>query len=303
MSKCFPGGGPKYEKVAEAQGFASGPTATNYTIDAEDYHGQTSYNGATKMDGVPLGVPASNTVPEMPDIQPSSEYPTSATGSRPMKYTFSIFSGCAPGKSGLTANCILLVLLCAAQVGSSMSIGSVVLLADFFRRLSCVFLLIYDLEELQLEEDYGGSNVDVSGIAHRGGLLAKALVGVYLLSASFFMATFALWRMYGHDPPGLSSSGWLILFGTIGAALDICHVFCGVKQTLIHEDTELSRFWWCFLQVYGSLFVLAEGIFYTMSGGHYLDPIMAIFFAAFMAVGNVGPVLAACAEIYHRSRV
>ena len=31
------------------------------------------------------------------------------------------------------------------------------------------------------------------------------------------MATMALARMYGHDPPPLETPGWLLLLGTIGA--------------------------------------------------------------------------------------
>merc|ERR1711935_953391 len=205
------------------------------------------------------------------------------------------------GKSGLTANCLMLGVLCAAEVGSSMAIGSVSLLADFFRRLSCVFLLIYDLEEIQLDEEAGGQ-VDTSATSHRGNMLSKALIGIYLLSVSFFMATFALWRMYGHDPPNLTNDGRLILFGVIGVALDVLHVFCGVKQTLVHDDIDLSRFWWCFLQCYGSLLVLAEGLISSMNGGRYLDPILCIFFAGLIAVSSVGPVLQASSELYNRAR-
>merc|ERR1712146_394127 len=111
------------------------------------------------------------------------------------------------------------------------AIGSIVLLADFFRRLSCAFFLIYDMEAMQMEEECGRTS-DVRAMNQRGSLLSKALIGVYLLSASFFIAVFALWRMYGHNPPEMDSPGWLMLFGVGGVALDVLHVFSGVKQSL-----------------------------------------------------------------------
>ena len=59
-----------------------------------------------------------------------------------------------------------MVVLCAAEVGASMAIGSLLLLADFYHRLSCVFLLIHDMKSEQLLEDYVV-----------GGLAAKAFKG------------------------------------------------------------------------------------------------------------------------------
>jgi len=302
-SKCLPGKNKGYDKISEQQGFASG--TTSYTID-----GATGYQNNSDMDTVQMeGGYGQNSGTELPPIGPqSSEFPSTqprpigSMGGSTSFNTASVFASCCPGSSGITGNTILNVLICAAQIGASMAIGSTVLLADFFRRLSCAFFLIYDMEALQMEEECAGSQVDTRSIAHRGNLLSKALIGVYLLSASFFMATFALWRMYGHDPPEMSSAGWLILFGVFGVALDVLHVFNGVKQSLVHDDIELARFWWCYLQVYGSLFVLIEGLIASMNGGRYLDPIMCLFYAATMAVANMGPVMSACSEIYNRVR-
>eukprot|EP00658_Telonema_sp_P-2_P013268 TRINITY_DN15020_c0_g1_i1.p1 TRINITY_DN15020_c0_g1~~TRINITY_DN15020_c0_g1_i1.p1 ORF type:complete len:330 (-),score=73.56 TRINITY_DN15020_c0_g1_i1:514-1503(-) len=301
MSNCLPGGKIGYDRINEGNAFAATGPANNYTIDNEP--GAGSYQDSVKLDTMAPDSFGSVNQPGASLPPSQSEYPQSDFHTRPhMAHTSAnIFAACCPGKSGLTANTVLMVLLCAAEVGSSMAIGSLVLLTDFFRRLSCVFLLIYDMEALQLEEDLGGSP-DVRIISHRGNLLSKAMIGVYLLSASFFMATFALWRMYGHDPPQLDSPGWLILFGVLGVSLDVLHVFCGVNQTLVHDDIELSRFWWCFLQAYGSLIVLFEGLVASMSGGSFLDPIVAIIFAALMCIGNMGPVLASSAELYNRLR-
>jgi Co/Zn/Cd efflux system component len=213
-----------------------------------------------------------------------------------------IFAACCPGSSGLTANCILMVVLCATEVGASMSIGSLLLLADFYRRLSCVFLLIQDMESEQLKEDYAGSNVNVLAVGQRGSNLSKAFVGIYLLSASFFMATASLWRMYGHNPPEMDDSGYLVFLGALGLALDVLHVFCGVRQTIVHEDTSLSRHWWCIAQVYGSVFVMLEGLIDTANPGKYLDPIMTIFFVAVMCMCNVSATLSASSELYNRGR-
>ena len=42
----------------------------------------------------------------------------------------------------------------------------------------------------------------------------------------------------------MDESGYLILLGAIGLALDVLHVFCGVRQTIVHEDQSLSRPLW-----------------------------------------------------------
>ena len=106
-----------------------------------------------------------------------------------------VFASCFPGSSGLSANLILMVALCAAQLSGSMGIGSLLLLGDFFRRLSCAFLLIAQQKADQVEESFSGSSAEKRDVLDNGNLLSKVLVAVYLTSASFFMACLALWRM------------------------------------------------------------------------------------------------------------
>ena len=76
-----------------------------------------------------------------------------------------------------------MVVLCAAEVGASMAIGSLLLLADFYRRLSPRHG-VHDMESERLLEDYAGSSVSVLEVSKRASNLAKAFVGIYLLSAS-----------------------------------------------------------------------------------------------------------------------
>jgi hypothetical protein len=308
MSKCFNGSGG-YDKI-EGQGFAGGNNAatSSYSIDAPTGYQDTGNMNMQDVQGfapaTDMRAPGGN---PLPSIQPSSEYPPGAqasgnAGNHMMISTPNIFAGCCPGSSGLTANCVLMVVFCAAEVGASMSVGSLLLLADFYRRLSCVFLLIHDMESEQLSEDYAGSNVNVLEVSQRGSNLAKAFVGIYLMSASFFMATASLWRMYGHNPPLMDESGYLILLGAMGLALDVLHVFCGVRQTIVHEDQSLSRPLWCAAQAYGSGLVMMEGLIDSANPGKYLDPIMTIGFVAVMCICNMNATLSASSELYNRGR-
>jgi len=304
MSKCFNGSGG-YDRI-EGQSITGAQNTTNYSIDPTGYQDTGNVNmqnvhGFAPKTDAPPGVATNSGLPSVQPEYPPASHASSLAGGD-MSYSSNVFMSCCPGTSGLTANCVLMVVLCAAEVGASMSIGSLLLLADFYRRLSCVFLLIHDMETEQLKEDYAGSNVDVRAVSSRGSNMAKAFVGIYLLAASFFMATQSLWRMYGHNPPVMDSSGYLILFGAAGLGLDILHVFCGVRQTIIHDDMSVNRTWWCFAQAYGSILVMCEGLVDASDPGKYLDPIMTIGYVAMMCAVNLNPTLAASSELYNRGR-
>lgn len=104
---------------------------------------------------------------------------------------------------------------------------------------------------------------------------------------------------YGQDPPHLSSPGWLVLYGTVGLAVDVWHVWCGVKQTVAHDDSELPRHWWISLHIYGSMLVLLEGLICTARPGAYLDPIMTLFLAGIICWANTSQLLRGARELYH----
>lgn len=116
------------------------------------------------------------------------------------------------------------------------------------------------------------------------------------------MATASLWCMYEHNPPLMDESGYLILLGAIGLALGVMHVFCGVRQTIVHEDQTLSRPLWCAAQAYGSGLVMMEGVVDSANPGKYLDSIIEIGCVVAMCICNMNATLSATSELYNRGR-
>lgn len=274
--------GSSYDRIGEAQAISRpGPSYD------EQIAASYSTGGAYQADSAPSDVPAAS------------------GGAEEVRHGQSIFSVCCPNKLGTTIDCFLVAALAVTEVGASLGIASVLLLCDSLRRLSCVLLLIWEMEAPELVAATAKAaralktrGTDPRTLGHRARLLARGMIGVYLMTASFFMSTVALARMYGHDPPPLVQPGWLIFIGSIGLASDVLHAFSGVRQSIYHEESNLSRLPWLLAHFYGSLLVMLEGLLGVIDVGNYLDPLMALGLAGLVAGFNLIPMQQVSAELF-----